>query len=57
MGMLQVVFSGEGKLFGKSFPSPEPPSFQKLLKKTQKTAYMLSNNFDLTVAKPFFEVF
>jgi len=27
------VFSGEGKLFGKSFPSPEPPSFQKLFKK------------------------
>jgi len=28
-----LLFAGEGKLFGKSFPSPEPPSFQKLLKK------------------------
>jgi len=32
-GLLQVIFSGEGKLFEKSFPSPDPPSFQKLFKK------------------------
>ena len=34
--MLQVLFSGEGKLFGKSFLSPEPPSFPKLFKKQEK---------------------
>jgi len=28
------AFLGEGKLFEKSFPSPKPPSFQKLSEKS-----------------------
>jgi hypothetical protein len=30
------MFSGEGKLFEKSFPSPKPPTFQKRFKNREK---------------------
>jgi len=38
-GLLQVEFVGEGKLFEKSFPSPTPLSFQKLLKMREKKGH------------------
>jgi len=40
-GCCKCFFSGEGKLFGKSFPSPEPPSFQKLSEKGKKNLLAL----------------